>query len=177
MQREKVIVVGGSGFVGRELCRLAVALGHEVVSISLDGKPNIDAAEEPWIEGVDWRLGDIEKDNEWPVLNGAFSVVLCTPPLGIAGFHKRILAHKVCRVVLVQLQRFSDVDFSEYDSTYIVVRPFSVVDDKTWNIQSMDTIHVSNLGMALLRLGLEEIVPSNLGGQDLVSFGDVVMIQ
>lgn len=177
MQREKVIVVGGSGFIGRELCRLTVALGHDVVSISLDGKPDIDADKEPWIEGVDWKKGDIEKDEEWPILEGALSVILCTPPLDTKDFHKKLLEHRIERVVLVQSPSFSEAEYSGYDASYIIVRPFQVVDDETWTMQSMDTIHVSNLGMALLRLGLEEKVPKILAGSELVRFGDVVMIQ
>lgn len=177
MQREKVIVIGGSGFVGRELCRLAVALGHDVVSISLDGKPKIDVSVEPWIAGVEWKTGDVEKDQDWDILAGAFSVILCTPPLKIQKFAARIKSHKINRVVLVQLPHFSEADFSAYDSDYVIVRPYLVVDDETWTMQSMDTIHVSNLGMALLRLGLEEDVPAVLKGEELASFGDVVMIQ
>ncbi len=177
MQREKVIVIGGSGFIGRELCRLAVALGHEVVSISLEGKPEIDELEEPWVVGVEWRQDDIERSSEID-LEGAFSIILCTPPLVMDRFHKRVLKNDIPRVVLVCLPGFRKSEFDHYDASYIRVNPPStVVDDQTWTIQSTDTIHVSSLGMALLRLGLEADVPSELGGQDLLDFGDVMMIQ
>jgi uncharacterized protein YbjT (DUF2867 family) len=62
MERYKVCVLGGSGFIGAEICRLAVAMGHEVVSVSRGGRPALD---EPWVEGVIWVSANVLDANEW----------------------------------------------------------------------------------------------------------------
>ncbi|MFP4600143.1 MAG: SDR family oxidoreductase [Persicimonas sp.] len=62
MERLKICVLGGSGFVGREVCRLAVAMGHRVVSVSRGGRPAVD---EPWVEGVEWVDADVCEPAKW----------------------------------------------------------------------------------------------------------------
>jgi uncharacterized protein YbjT (DUF2867 family) len=62
MDRYKVCVLGGSGFIGAEICRLAVAMGHEVVSVSRGGRPAID---EPWVEGVTWVAANVLDTDQW----------------------------------------------------------------------------------------------------------------
>lgn len=79
MERLKICVLGGSGFVGREVCRLAVAMGHQVVSVSRGGRPAVD---EPWVEGVEWIDGDVCEPAKWREhLDGCEAVVHC---VGIA---------------------------------------------------------------------------------------------
>lgn len=56
MKRYKICVLGGSGFLGREICRLIVAMGHQAVSVSRRGRP---ALAQPWVEGVKWIQADI----------------------------------------------------------------------------------------------------------------------
>jgi NADH dehydrogenase len=62
MDRYKVCVLGGSGFIGAEICRLAVAMGHEVISVSRGGRPALD---EPWLEGVTWVGAHVLDTDEW----------------------------------------------------------------------------------------------------------------
>ncbi|SNR22877.1 SDR family oxidoreductase [Halorubrum vacuolatum] len=57
-----LLVVGGSGFIGREVCRLAVRDGHEVRSISRRGPPAVDA---PWTEQVAWTSADLFRPDAW----------------------------------------------------------------------------------------------------------------
>jgi len=57
-----LLVVGGSGFIGREICRLAVRDGHEVRSVSRSGRPAIDA---PWADAVSWTSADLFRPNVW----------------------------------------------------------------------------------------------------------------
>jgi nucleoside-diphosphate-sugar epimerase len=47
-------VLGGTGFVGSEICRLALSRGYAVVSVSRRGQGQV--------EGVDWRKGDVVKN-------------------------------------------------------------------------------------------------------------------
>lgn len=79
MDRYKVCVLGGSGFIGAEVCRLAVAMGHQVVSVSRGGRPEID---EPWVEGVSWVSANILDTDAWTErLQGCEALVHC---VGIA---------------------------------------------------------------------------------------------
>ncbi|WP_435098925.1 SDR family oxidoreductase [Halorubrum sp. N11] len=57
-----LLVVGGSGFIGREVCRLAVRDGNEVRSVSRGGRPSIDA---PWAEKVSWTSADLFRPDTW----------------------------------------------------------------------------------------------------------------
>ena len=55
----KVVVVGGSGFVGSALCKAAVARGADVFSVSRGGKPGAkQLADSSWAREVTWLKGD-----------------------------------------------------------------------------------------------------------------------
>ncbi len=57
-----LLVVGGSGFIGREVCRLAVRDGHDVRSVSRRGRPDVDT---PWTDRVSWTSADLFKPDAW----------------------------------------------------------------------------------------------------------------
>lgn len=59
---ETILVVGGSGFIGREVCRLAVEGGYEVRSISRRGRP---AESDAWIDAVEWIAADVFDPDTW----------------------------------------------------------------------------------------------------------------
>ncbi|EMA58968.1 SDR family oxidoreductase [Halorubrum kocurii] len=68
-----LLVVGGSGFIGREICRLAVRDGHDVRSVSRGGRP---AADSPWVDAVSWTSADLFRPNAWrDRLDGVDAVV------------------------------------------------------------------------------------------------------
>lgn len=68
-----LLVVGGSGFIGREICRLAVRDGHKVRSVSRSGRPPTDA---PWVDSVSWTSADLFRPNVWrDRLDGVDAVV------------------------------------------------------------------------------------------------------
>ena len=68
-----LLVVGGSGFIGREICRLAVSDGHEVRSVSRSGRPETDS---PWTEAVSWTSADLFRPDAWrDRLDGVDAVV------------------------------------------------------------------------------------------------------
>ncbi|KAG1803793.1 mitochondrial protein [Suillus plorans] len=56
----KILVVGGNGFVGSAVCKIALARGMEVTSISSSGKPyKTPQGHAPaWVERVEWRKAD-----------------------------------------------------------------------------------------------------------------------
>lgn len=55
-----VLVLGGNGFIGRQVCKEALKLGHTVYSLSRSGPPQ--AA----IPGVKWLKGDATDTSSYP---------------------------------------------------------------------------------------------------------------
>ena len=79
MSNGRIVVMGGDGFVGSEICRLAVEAHYEVVSLSRSGShPRIGA----WAQAVDWVRVDVFDADEWrSYFKGAYAVIDC---IGIA---------------------------------------------------------------------------------------------
>lgn len=50
----QILVLGGSGFVGTEVCKAAILQGISVVSLSRSGRPSSSA---PWADRVTWVAG------------------------------------------------------------------------------------------------------------------------
>ena len=67
-------VFGGSGFVGKAVCKTLAAKGVAVTSVSRSGRP---ADAEPWMDQVDWVAADAAKDNIAAALDGAGACVSC----------------------------------------------------------------------------------------------------
>jgi NADH dehydrogenase len=53
-----LLVTGGNGFIGRQVCRLAVADGHDVTSVARSGPPASDERG-PWADDVTWVAADV----------------------------------------------------------------------------------------------------------------------
>ncbi|EIT83586.1 hypothetical protein AFCA_004170 [Aspergillus flavus] len=81
MATKRVVVAGGSGFLGSRICRSAVARGWSVTSLSRTGEPRWDAIssspERPsWASSVEWARADMLKPESYkPFLSGATAVV------------------------------------------------------------------------------------------------------
>ena len=67
-------VFGGSGFVGKAVCKTLAAKGVAVTSVSRSGRP---ADAEPWMDKVDWVAADAAKDSLADALDGAGACVSC----------------------------------------------------------------------------------------------------
>lgn len=66
----QLLVVGGSGFLGRAICRQAVADGHTVRSVSKSGRPDASRADfspetDAWIDAVEWTSADLFSPHTW----------------------------------------------------------------------------------------------------------------
>ncbi|KAF5544174.1 oxidoreductase [Fusarium mexicanum] len=78
---KKLVVCGGTGFLGSRICKYAVARGWDVTSISRSGDPRWDtisasATPPSWAHKVSWERGDILRPATYaPLLNGADFVV------------------------------------------------------------------------------------------------------
>lgn len=69
---ERVVVLGGSGFVGSAICKAAVSNGIEVISLSRSGRPSSSSS---WVDQVTWVSGDVFYVNWDEVLLGATAVI------------------------------------------------------------------------------------------------------
>lgn len=72
VKSERVVVLGGSGFVGTAICKAAVSNGIEVVSLSRSGKPSYA---DSWADQVTWKTGDVFYARWDELLVGATAVV------------------------------------------------------------------------------------------------------
>ncbi|KAK1286089.1 Uncharacterized protein QJS10_CPB20g01204 [Acorus calamus] len=72
VKTERVVVLGGNGFVGSAICKAAVSKGIEVVSLSRSGRPSYS---DSWVDQVTWMAGDVFYARWDEVLVGATAVV------------------------------------------------------------------------------------------------------
>lgn len=61
----KLVVAGGNGFIGSQICRIAIENGHDVVAFGRSGKPDRTPVKDPWVGKVDWRRADIFDASAW----------------------------------------------------------------------------------------------------------------
>ncbi|KMZ71137.1 NAD dependent epimerase/dehydratase family protein [Zostera marina] len=77
---EKILVLGGNGFVGSHVCQEALANGLSVCSISRSGRSSL---KESWANNIIWHEGDLLLPESWKdVLNGVTSVISCVGGFG-----------------------------------------------------------------------------------------------
>ncbi|CAH1427349.1 unnamed protein product [Lactuca virosa] len=85
---EKVLVLGGNGFVGSHICKEALDRGLSVASLSRSGKPSI---KDPWANKVSWHQGDLLSGDSWKeALNEVTSVISC-----VGGFGSNTFMYKI----------------------------------------------------------------------------------
>ncbi|KAF9814919.1 hypothetical protein IEO21_04863 [Rhodonia placenta] len=75
---QKILVVGGNGFVGSAVCKAALARGMQVTSISQSGTPyRTQKGHSPaWTSKVDWQAGDaLQPETYTHLLPGVTAVV------------------------------------------------------------------------------------------------------
>ncbi|KAJ5216944.1 hypothetical protein N7468_009952 [Penicillium chermesinum] len=81
MSAKRLVVAGGSGFLGSRICKSAAARGWSVVSLSRSGEPKWKAVTESperpgWASSVEWAKADMLKPESYkPFLGGASAVV------------------------------------------------------------------------------------------------------
>jgi len=81
MASKRIVVAGGSGFLGSRICKHATARGWSVISLSRSGEPQWDvitsSIERPsWASSVEWAKADILSPSTYkPYLKGATAVI------------------------------------------------------------------------------------------------------
>lgn len=77
---EKVLVLGGNGFVGSHICKEALERGLTVSSLSRSGRSSL---KDSWAETVVWHQGDLlSPDSLKDALTGVNSVISCVGSFG-----------------------------------------------------------------------------------------------
>lgn len=80
---KKIAVFGGNGFVGKNICRGAVGLGIDVISISRTGSPFGNTTVPEWALKVEWAKGNAEDETTFKkYLEGVDGVVSCIGAFG-----------------------------------------------------------------------------------------------
>jgi len=84
----EVVVFGGNGFVGSQVCKSLVGMGLKVAAINRSGAPR---EKEDWMEGVDYIAADVFEPESWrSVMHGAVSVVAAIGGFGNYEFMKKV---------------------------------------------------------------------------------------
>eukprot|EP00250_Pteridium_aquilinum_P001553 c11747_g1_i2 orf=228-1085(+) len=79
-ERNKLLVLGGNGFVGTHICKEALQRGLPVVSLSRSGRPKL---QESWTLDVTWIQGSLFEPDKWKdVLKEASAVISCVGGFG-----------------------------------------------------------------------------------------------
>ncbi|KAH6804522.1 Rossmann-fold superfamily protein, partial [Perilla frutescens var. frutescens] len=77
---EKLLVLGGNGFVGSHVCKEALNRGLTVASLSRSGRPSI---QESWANSVIWHQGNLFLTDSWKdALKGVTSIISCVGGFG-----------------------------------------------------------------------------------------------
>ncbi|XWS17893.1 hypothetical protein CRYUN_Cryun33cG0107500 [Craigia yunnanensis] len=77
---DKLLVLGGNGFVGSHICREALNRGLAVASLSRSGRSSLN---DSWTKNVTWHQGNLLSSDSWKeALNGVTSVISCVGGFG-----------------------------------------------------------------------------------------------
>ncbi|OLL25422.1 hypothetical protein NEOLI_000518 [Neolecta irregularis DAH-3] len=90
-----LLVIGGSGFLGQQICRIAVSRGMNVTSLSPHGMPNFGNKQPLWATEVRWTTGDVFEPLSYTnQLIDATTVVHTVGILLEADYYKRFMSIK-----------------------------------------------------------------------------------
>uniref|UniRef100_A0A1D1XFG6 Uncharacterized protein At1g32220, chloroplastic n=1 Tax=Anthurium amnicola TaxID=1678845 RepID=A0A1D1XFG6_9ARAE len=77
---EKLLVLGGNGFVGSHICKEALDKGLSVSSLSRSGRSSVQGS---WADSVVWHQGNLLVPESWKdVMDGVTAVISCVGGFG-----------------------------------------------------------------------------------------------
>lgn len=197
MEPTKLIVTGARGLIGAEVCRLTVALGHDVIGVDRGGRPDLD---EPWTYGVQWVEQDIFDVGAWSShLDGCEALVHCVRGVEDRGGDAALVAWELARAA--RLQKFVMIAASGELSAladglagaeavilggelaHAILRPGLVwgpgraLRAARVGHEGVTTQRVERVAMCALRAALEEQITGILEIERIEHLGDAMMIQ
>ncbi|GLC37033.1 hypothetical protein PLESTF_000726200 [Pleodorina starrii] len=112
----KLLVFGGRGFVGSNVCKEAVATGLAVLGVSRGGTPPL--LREPWVGSVEWVRGNaLEPRTFVRHLEGADAVVSCIGGFGTT--EEMLRVNGAANVSLIEAARAAGVKRFVFISAHI----------------------------------------------------------
>ncbi|RYE25039.1 MAG: NAD-dependent epimerase/dehydratase family protein [Sphingobacteriales bacterium] len=102
-----IVITGGNGFLGRNICKAVSEAGLEAISISRSGKPaDIDDSE---YEQVQWLPADIFEPHSWSqTLKNAKAVIHCVGILeedATKGFTHQRMIYETARIAGIEAEK------------------------------------------------------------------------
>lgn len=170
---ERLVVVGASGRVGREIARLGVAYGLDVIGVTRSGEaPN----REPWTHGVTWTAGDAARTDWATAAAGATAIVVSIPDDSDFGGAETIAANLDVQVVVVGCASHS-VATTTARSVHLLLPPFDDRAERGEVGPSSEGIAVSHGAMAALRVALEGDHQGVVAPEEVAHLGDAMFFQ
>lgn len=139
---KKLVIFGACGFIGQEVARLSVAIGHDPVSIDLIGRPQ---TREPWTQGVRWIKADAQHPPSWrDELQDAHSIIICLP-------HQHTTHTKLIQIITAEAHKHPSAKL-----VYLSLCPHPQLDPARQDHarQAEQIISASPLDWATLRPGI-----------------------
>lgn len=172
-----IVILGGSGTIGSEVARLAVAYGSKVISYTRAGLAPTD---EPWTRGVEWRACDVSVSDGWKEsLSGATALVNSVSTRG--GWVDRI--RSICSegdTRLIEIGCASTTMDSVPDlaaGVHLRVPRFDPRAETGEVPPSAAGVAVGHAAMAALRAALEEDHSGVMEAEEVAYLGDAMFIQ
>jgi nucleoside-diphosphate-sugar epimerase len=185
---EDVVVAGGSGFIGRHICRLGRQAGWDITSLSKTGVP---PESEPWVAGIDWRAVDLNRPESFEKASLEADLLIWSIP-DLSSRRAFIINNVFGSVETLIVLEPQWVEAHEglsrpatiirYPHTYGPDCPSSVL--QSWLVDTMrvfggaieSSIRVEYLAMAVVRAASEGIEEHVLTTSDIERLGRSAMI-
>jgi uncharacterized protein YbjT (DUF2867 family) len=149
-----IVITGGNGFLGKQICKAVADAGLEAISISRSGKPEGICADD--YKNVQWVAADVFAPNDWnKYLKGAKAVIHCIgileedPSKGLT--HERMI-YETARIAGIEAEKAGVGKFVYLSaSAGPPGTPDSYVDCKR---KAEDCLSDKNFDLAVLRPGM-----------------------
>ena len=165
-----IVVLGASGTIGREIARLAVAYGCEVIGMTRAGSAPTD---EPWTAGVEW----IACDARDPTLNSQIAnarVVIDATPTDVVGAARSL---EVDRVVELGCAAARITDRIPAHVIHLLIPRLDPRAERGEKLPDSSGIATAHAAMAALRVAIEDDHAGTIEPGRVAELGDAMFLQ